>query len=200
MSCSAWKAKTSLGYTTAQWFSMTIKTSIASLGTWSKTWLVGVHTRASVCCHWYAGVSEPDQRTSFPHEGIIKHAFHCFCSQLTFLLHIQIFFYLYSPHNFVLTVHMPPMLLHDWSLTLTFDFLCSLLTFFQEKQDPSSTSLQLRTEIQVGRDAMCTKHKHGVSFTQSFAKAPIWRLSPSLCPQESLGFSSEVSTPETDRK
>lgn len=188
----------------AQWYSITLRTSIASLGTWSKIWLVEQsveHTCLFVVTDLQVCVHEPDQRMTFPHEGIVKHvitvsvvnwpSLSIYRSCFTFLL-----FSVLAEHSYA------PVLLSDWSLTLTFYLLSSLsCPFFQEKQDPSSTSLQLRTEIQVGRDTVCTKPKLcGVSSTQFLAKKSIWHLSPSFYPQESLGFSSEVSTPETDRK
>lgn len=50
MSCSARKAKTSLGYTTAQWYSLATQTCNAGLATWSKTWLVELSIGGLLVC------------------------------------------------------------------------------------------------------------------------------------------------------
>lgn len=182
--------------TTACWYSVTIKTSIAGSDTWHRTWLVELSvahsTRAPVlfsasCRCVYMNLTKEclSHMNTSTVSGVNWPLFSVCRTCFTFLVSFC----------FVLTILIFPDIKWLISDTDTWPPFFSL-PLSQEKQDPSSTSLQLRNEIQVGWDIMfpsCIKVKCGycVSFTCQ---------SSSFCPQESLGFSSEVSTPETDRK
>lgn len=112
-----------------------------------------------VCLH------EPDLSTSFPHEGIVKHTIHCFCSKLTFLPHIQILFYPSSAHT---PAHssFASVLFSDTSLTLTFSFL--FISFSRHFFFPGETGLEQHIPAAPYRDPG-THHVHKVQDLQCFA-------------------------------
>lgn len=124
----------------------------------------------------------------YMHECTVKHSLHCCC----------IFFILSSLAFFKELFYFPGVVICSFaSWIVMLDLLTPPHLIFQEKQDPSSTSLQLRNEIQVGEDT-CIRVAL-VKYRQMSLLPKVHPL-PCLSLQESLGFSSEVSTPETDRK
>lgn len=128
-------------------------------------------------CHYKIRCTEPVlQAPSY----ISERFNHQSCQSFTPLL---LYFFILSSLAFLKELfHFPGVVICSFaSWIVMLDLLTPPPLIFQEKQDPSSTSLQLRNEIQVGEVIMCTCIRVAlVKYRQMSLLPKVWHVPPSL--------------------